>query len=1461
MGKAREQGLTLFPACLNSFLKQTRLTRIGKTAMTTPEPVQPGPFDLNSFHPLITRWFGERLGRPTPPQELGWPAIASGRDTLIAAPTGSGKTLAAFLFTLDGLVRSALDGGLEDALHTIYVSPLKALGNDIQKNLARPLEELTALDKRCAAIRTAVRSGDTPAKERVQMLRRPPHILITTPESLYILLTSEKGRAMLKGARTVILDEIHAVAGDKRGSHLALSLERLDRLAGKRLQRIGLSATQKPIEAIAQMLVGADRLDKAGRPDCHIVDVGHKREMELSIWVPDREVGPIAPHEQWDEVYDEITRQAALHRTTLVFVNTRALAERIAHRLTAKLGEGKVAAHHGSLSKQTRLSAEQRLKSGELPVVVATASLELGIDVGTVDLVCHIGAPRVLAALLQRVGRAGHWLGAVPKGILFPMTRDELVQSAAAVRAVKAGQLDRIVMAEKPLDILAQQMAAETAAEPIGEGELYDLARRAYPYRGLSRPEFDEVLRMLAEGLSTRRGRRSAWLHWDQVNGVVKGRRGARLAAITGGGAIPDTGDYDVVEEPGETFVGRINEDFAIESQAGDIFTLGNRSWRIRRVEANRVRVEDAQGAPPTIPFWLGEAPARSRELSEEVSEFRSEVANRLGDPAVAAAWSPSETGLSETGTQQMVQYFREELAALGALPTQEEIIAERFFDESGGTQLVIHAPFGGRIMRAWGLALRKRFCVTFDFELQAAATDDGLILSLGEQHSFPLESVFRFVRTATAREDLIQALLAAPMFTNRWRWNATRALALLRQLGGRKVPIALQRMRSEDLLAAVFPAQIACQDNRSGPVEVPDHPLVRETVENCLQEAMDLKGLLEVVGRIERGEIKVRAVESPAPSPFCHEILNARPYAFLDDAPLEERRARAVSLRRVLPESEPGLSRLDPAAIEAVRSEAWPDVRDADELHDLLLGIGWLPESDAKPWEEMLRPLLAGGRAAWAHWPPTRALVATERVGQAEAALGPAVLEPDVRPAASQFPSPNPSEAVRAAIQGWMEILGPVTAEALSKRLGLAVGKVQTALALLEGAGNVFQGQFTAASAGGEVEWCDRRLLARINRMTLSILRKEIEPVTPADLTRFLFNWQHVGEGRRLHGDEGLRAVLHQLQGLELPALSWERDVLPARIELYDPSALDRLCLSGEVLWGRLTRPKDKGETDEPRHNTPLKRNTALSLVLRGDLPHYLEPGPPPEALIARLRPVAKQVLEILQTSGASFTTDLARKAGILKTQVEEALWELVSLGLVTGDGLAGLRGLLGTANPRWQRRWANRRGGRAMLATAPAGRWAVLQSEGPALGEEERTEAQARQFLRRYGVVFRELLAREPQRQPWWQLLGVYRRLEARGEIRGGRFVGGFVGEQYALPEAVEALRAVRRAPEDSAPIFLSAADPLNLVGILTTGPKVPSSLGLRVAYRNGLPVGTGTLGELKSALQTAGQVSHSS
>ena len=1430
--------------------------------------------DLHPFHPLIARWFTERFGEPTAPQVQGWSLIAEGHDTLVAAPTGSGKTLAAFLWSINRLVEAAQHGTLRDETAVVYVSPLKALGNDIQKNLEEPLAAIRALAEHSGTplpeIRAMVRSGDTPARERSLMVRRPPHILITTPESLYILLTARRSRDFLRTAQVVILDEIHAVAGDKRGSHLALSLERLDRLAGRRLQRIGLSATVKPIDAIAQLLVGAGRTTPDGRPECAIVDVGHRRAWELRVDVPSQPLSHVASHEMWAEVYDRVAALAREHRTTLVFVNTRRLAERVAHQLTQRLGEGRVAPHHGSLSRQIRLDAERRLKSGELAVVVATASLELGIDIGHVDLVCHLGAPRALSTLLQRVGRSGHWLGSVPKGVLFPLTRDELVQCAAAVQAARAGELDRIVMPRTPLDILAQQMVAIAGSEEIREDDLWALIRRALPYRDLTRDKFEQVVQMLSEGISSRRGRAGAFLHRDQVHGVLRGRRGARLAAITSGGAIPDTADYDVIEDPQGTFVGKVNEDFAIESSGGDIFLLGNTSWRIRRVEAGKVRVENAHGAPPTVPFWLGEAPARTAELSHAVSSLREAVADRLSDAAGAAQWLGVETGVDQAGAEQIVAYVAETAAVLGCVPTERAIVAERFFDEAGGMQLILHTPFGGRINRAWGLAIRKRFCLTFDFELQAAATDDGIVLSLGEQHSFPLDSVFAFVRTATAKDDLIQALLASPMFTNRWRWNANRALAVLRYGGGRRVPMPIQRMRAEDLMAAVFPEQVACQDNRSGPVTPPDHPLVNETIDNCLYEAMDLDGLQEIVGRIERGELHTVAVETPSPSPMSHEILNANPFAFLDDAPLEERRARAVTLRRTDPDLANGIGALDQAAIDEVRQQAQPDVRDADELHDHLLSVGLQPEEEAGTWISYADALIAAGRATVAVWRDDshreyRAYVAAERTTLVRAAVPDVRFTPEITialPRAGQTELTQ-DDAIRQIVLGWLIVAGPVTPPALAARLGVRPADVEIALAALEGMGTVLRGRFTPGIV--EQEWCERRLLARIHRLTLGRLRREIEAVPAADFMRFLFRWQHVQPGSQLHGRDGVLQIIGQLQGMEIPAPAWEEHVIPARVRLYDPADLEHLCLSGTVTWGRLSASggmtEEQSETGKRTRRQGPGRNSPIAFVLREDLPVFLRVHRDLETTVARLSSAAGDVARYLQQRGASFMSDIVKGTRRLPSEVEDALWELVAQGVVSGDGVAGLRQLLHGGTRRRDRRRYGAYGGlrsgpygaglRTHGRSLPVGRWSLWQGSGE-VESRSTEEAIARQLLRRYGVVFRDLVARESLAPGWRALLGFYRRWEAQGQVRGGRFVAGFVGEQFALPEAVEALRAVRRVAEDREVIVVSAADPLNLIGVILPGGKVSSVSGLAIAYRNGAPFDIAPMGALLSRLQ---------
>ncbi|HEX7677059.1 MAG TPA: helicase-related protein, partial [Thermoanaerobaculia bacterium] len=830
-----------------------------------------------------------------------------------------------------------------------------------------------------AARSASVRTGDTTSSERAAMLRKPPHILVTTPESLYLLLTAERSRDMLRTARTVIVDEIHAVIGTRRGAHLAITLERLQQVAEQPLLRLGLSATQKPIDEVAKYLAGnvgrtlsptgawedpGEKpifryvLTSTGRTESptyvQIIDEGHKRTIDLAIEIPRSDVETVMSNEVWEDYYNRLTQLITEHKTTLVFVNTRRMAERVARHLSDRLGEEAVTAHHGSLSKEKRLDAESRLKNGRLKALVATASLELGIDIGHVDLVCQIASPHRIATLLQRVGRSGHTISGLPKGRLFPISRDDLIECAALLREVRRGSLDRIVTHDAPLDVLAQQIVAETSCDDYGEDELFALMSRAWPYRDLSRKDFDEVLAMVAEGFATKRGRRGALIHRDEVNRRVRGRRGSRMLAITSGGAIPEVADYKVVLEPDDTVVGTLNEDFAIESNAGDIFQLGNASWLITQVISGTVRVADAKGAPPTIPFWLGEAPARSDELSKAVSDFR--------DAATSADWVVAETGMSAGPAQDIVNYLTDARNALGAMPTQDTIILERFFDESGGMQLILHAPFGSRINKAWGLALRKRFCRQFNFELQAAATEDAVLLSLGPQHSFPLADVFRYLHPATARDVLVQAMLAAPVFQTRWRWNTTISLAIPRNRGGRKVPPPLQRAMADDLMAAVFPDAAACPENLAGDRELPDHPLVNQVVRDCLEEAMDFDGLTRVLTRIHAGEIECIARDTTEPSPLAHEILNAKPYAFLDDAPLEERRTQAVMTRR---STSNDLGALDPNAIERVRDEARPDPRDADELHDALLTFGFLLEGEVDA-PELFTELAASRRATF---------------------------------------------------------------------------------------------------------------------------------------------------------------------------------------------------------------------------------------------------------------------------------------------------------------------------------------------------------------------------------------------------------------------------------------------------------------------------------------------------------------
>ncbi|WP_258189905.1 DEAD/DEAH box helicase [Stutzerimonas stutzeri] len=1546
---------------------------------------------LAAFHPAVAGWFGRSFPSPTPAQIAAWPLIRSSQSTLIAAPTGSGKTLTAFLAAIDQLVRqSVAEGGLANETAVLYVSPLKALSNDIRVNLEQPLLGISAELERfglpALQIRTAVRTGDTPQAERAAMRKRVPHILVTTPESLYVLLGSESGRQMLTGVCSVIVDEIHAIAGNKRGSHLALSLERLEALCQRPLVRVGLSATQKPIAAVADFLVGVGRR-------CEIVDIGHGRARDLALDVPPVPLEAVMSNAVWELVYDRLAALAGEHRTTLVFVNTRRMAERAARHLSERLGNAMVAAHHGSLAREQRLDAEQRLKRGELRVLVATASLELGIDIGDVELVCQLGSPRSISAFLQRVGRAGHQVGGVSKGRLFPSSRDDLIECAALLDSVRRGELDTLTIPVAPLDVLAQQIVAEVSCREWQEDALLALIRRAMPYADLSEASYQALLAMLAEGYTTRHGARGAYLHRDLVSRSLRGRRGGRLTALTSGGTIADNADYGVLLEPQGFNIGTVNEDFAVESLAGDVFQLGNTSYRILKIEPGRVRVEDAQGQPPNIPFWLGEAPGRSDELSAAVARLRQEIEDRLhtvaphpnplpngargqserdevdgvglaadvagargevdawlssvapnSDPlsekemgrsergeadgvglaaevagalgevddrlntdarhssplskgargesewgesnasdlrsgaragafpsrpmaaglspsplagegwgegeavrtldlTFAIAWLTDTLGLPDPAARQIVEYLARARSALGALPTQHRLIMERFFDESGGTQLVIHSPYGSRINRAWGLALRKRFCRTFNFELQAAATEDAIIFSLSTSHSFPLDDVWRYLHSNSAETVLIQALLDAPLFGVRWRWNATTALALPRMAGGRKVAPQLQRMKSEDLLATVFPDQVACLENIVGEREIPEHPLVAQTLDDCLHDAMDSEGWLALLRRIEAGEVELLARNLPAPSPLAMEVLGARPYAFLDDAPLEERRTQAVLNRRWTdPESSDDLGALDAAAIEAVREQAWPHARNPDELHEALVGLGGIAESEAsaeQDWLGWLGELARGGRATRMQIAQDRALwLPIERLALLRSIYPHARCEPALATLPGFDQQSNEDEALVELIRARLTGFGPLPVSLIAQPLALPASAVAQALIRLESEGYVLRGRFTPGAS--EDEWCERHLLARIHRYTVKRLRREIEPVERADFMRFLFDWQHLSEATRMQGRDALGTVVEQLEGFQAAAGAWESDLLPARLEDYGRTWLDEFCQTGRIVWTRLAG-RIKANSG-PVRGTPIvllpRRHLVAWYALAGDAPQ-------PE-----LSSRAQRVFETLQGQGALFFDELQQDAHLLRSELENALGELVAVGLVNADSFAGLRALLAPAAKR-SRSGRQSRGGAFIGGMADAGRWALVRkgakapvetatSRSPAL-DPEALEHIAMTLLRRYGVVFWRLLDREADWLPSWrELLRVYHRLEARGDIRGGRFVAGVPGEQFALPEAVGLLREIRKRPLTGEMIAVSAVDPLNQLGTLLAGERVPAVAGNRILYRDGVPLG---------------------
>ncbi|MEZ6046208.1 MAG: DEAD/DEAH box helicase [Planctomycetaceae bacterium] len=1459
---------------------------------------------LESFHPVIQEWFYSRFKGPTEPQVAGWPIISSGRQTLIAAPTGSGKTLTAFLSCINRLIIAALEGNLAEETRIVYLSPLRALSNDMHRNLEEPLAEITALAQQQGIemphLRVGLRTGDTSSSQRASLVRKPPHILVTTPESLYLMLTAGKARETLRQVDTVIVDEIHALVRDKRGSHLALSLERLEHVSERRIQRIGLSATQRPMSRIARFLVGnwpedpedkiltsseehesqpiviaPSEFEEQSLPAdyCEIVDIGHARQLDLGIVTPPSELQAVCMHEQWEEAHQQLVELINAHRSTLIFVNTRRMAERLTHQLTELLGEEVVGSHHGSLAAKIRLETERKLKEGELKAVVATASLELGLDIGYIDLVIQIGSPRAISTFLQRIGRSGHSLGLIPKGRLFALTRDELQECMGVMRAVKSGRLDILPIPEHPYDVLAQQIVAEVAAEEWDTDELYQLFKRAYPYRNLPRREFDRTVEYLSEGVSQNSVRSLRYLHHDQVQKRLRARKSARISATSNAGAIPEVASYRVVLEPEQTVVGTLDEEFAVESSRGDIFLLGNNSWRIQHVRGSDVTVTDAAGAPPTIPFWQGEAPGRTFELSEEVSLLREELERRLksdNDEAIIS-WLEAETFCDTEAARQMVLYCRAQLEAIGLLPTQKQIVFERFFDESGGMQLVVHAPFGGGINRAWGFSMRKRFCRSFDFELQATADDDGWILSLGPQHSFPIESLFPMLTSNNTRGLLEQAVLTVPMFQVRWRWNVTRALLVMKFQNGKKVPPTLQRFRADDLLTAVFPKLTGCQEEHTGDHEVPDHPLAIQTMEDCLHEIIDIDGLERTLRMVESGEITLIARDTREPSPFSYGLLNSNPYAFLDGGEVQERRARTVGTRRGLTvESVSDLAHLDPEAIAQVRTEAEPLVRSDDELHDVLMVRVALPVREGAEWRDYYDQLEKSQRAATTVLPNgEQAWVATERVPLFHSIFPAAPLAPEWTVPESLQKEWDSVEAQVLYVRGLLDVCGPITATEVARRLGMEVERTKLILEALEGEGTVLRGRFTFGSykpdktqqtedeetsveatnppVEQEQEWCHRRLLSRIHRLTIAGLRQQIEPVEVPTFLRFLFRHHGFDQKRPRRGSNGVYEVLQLLEGIDAAALAWERNLLPDRIQEYNPAWLDELCLTGELGWGRLYPPKqDELETGP---TATFTRIMPISLWLREDITWLTAIKPPPES--HRLSSPAEEVLEQLRKTGAMFFRELLSDTRMLPGHLKAALGELVARGLVTADGFEGLRNLLSDKEDKRNGRARLKRGElKRRSDTGSAGRWAIwnkeiLNSDEAEAESEEQdlnlnpVEEWAWLLLRRWGVVFRDLLQREQGAPNWFELLQVYRRLEARGEIRGGRFIRGVAGEQFGLGETVKQLRELREERANDEYIVVCAADPLNLVGILTDHPRVTTSAHNKIVYYNGKPI----------------------
>ncbi len=1314
------------------------------------------------FLPVVAEWFSETYGQPTYPQLHGWRAISEGHHTLIVAPTGSGKTLAAFLWTLDHLYRLGLDGRLEERVYVVYVSPLKALNNDIEKNLRLPLQGIRDRAARqglpLPEIRVAVRTGDTLAPARQAMTRRPPHILITTPESLHILLTAEKFRPALKTVRYIIVDEVHALAGSKRGVHLSLSLERLQHLAGAPIQRIGCSATVRPLEATARFLTGVDRPSK-------IVDAGFQRQLDLRVVAPVPDFLTAQSDTVWETVLQELSEWIREHRTTLIFCPSRRMAERLARNLNDRLPDGQVAAHHGSLSRRTRLEAEEKLKAGALRALVATSSLELGIDIGSIDLVVQVQSPRNIAAALQRVGRSGHLLSRVAKGRIVVTKGEELVEAAAVTRAIREGELDCLQIPQEPLDVLAQQIVAAVAAEPWDVEELYQLVRRSACYEGLGRDDFEAVIRSLATPLPAEVKGAGPRLIWDRGNGRLYPRRGSRLLALTSGGTIADAGLYDVYVRDTDLKVGTLDEEFVSESLPGDVFLLGSHAWRLARVQADRVLVEDAAGMSPTVPFWRGEHPSRSWELGRLAGRLRRDAAERLDDPAFEE-WARGECGLGERAASALRAWLAKGREILRRVPDDRTLVVESFPDELGGRQLVLHSIFGIRVNGAWGLALKETLRRRFGLQPEVSHTDDGILLAFAPGQTPPPAERLPFLVTPEDVDGLLaRALIGSPLFTTRFRHAAVRALFIPRMIRGSRTPAWLQRLKADALMEAVGGQ--------------PDFPLVAETLRECCHDALDVEHLKAVLADIRAGAVSVTSADTVLPSPFTYPLLLAWDWSYLDAGHAEERRSDAVPLGKTLP-GTPGP--LDPRVVEEVEAElqctaAGRKARDANELAALLEDLGDLDpddvalrvEGDAAALLEELRrsnraaQIDVGGRRPWIS------------VGDADLYA---------------------AKALDEILPRFLRHRGPVPLAALASRYGFSPGELTPILQRLESHGVIRRGE----------DCIHRAALEEIQRRQLRA-RRSAQPVVSAEtFAAFLLRWQHAHPDHRLVGPDGLLRIIEPLQGEDFPVAFWEQEVFPARLEGYDSTWLDQLGLTGQLVWLPFQR-------DHPGR---------LGFALRENLP-WLTPVADDDG---HLDEKEKAVLRHLQLRGALFVTDLLKSTRLEPHEVLQVLWVLLWKGLVTTDTFQTVRLAAAGAPMEWasavpvarrpSRREARRRVRERLsrpthahgAGTRLIGRWSAIAADEP-VSADEREEAWARLLLSRYGVVSREL-ARGIE---WARLRSVLTRLEFADEVIRGYFVQGLSGEQYALESAVEDLRATR--PHHEPGLLLNACDPANLWG----------------------------------------------